>query len=307
MDSNILKDIKDSECFETDIFFRMAKELYGTCARQCESLYHTTYDLTKGFSDISPDAVLTDSRIVKILRYSMLPVASQMKLGQLLGITSTSDFEDKIVEKNTSTYKKLTNLAEKMCEIFNSNLDLQRFIWLSTNLDESAKAMAIEYSKNWTCSLIANQDSNTAFRNWRKELQETTAVEQLIRAGYTSVQKRKQLSSIEDLLPGQFTRECRVCGINTQKADIAVRLKNSRKLLLIEAKAIGVRIDAFKRVKECREKFSDWRQSFGRNSVVYGALLSGFIPESECQSILAEGGIVFWEHKDDIYKYANEN
>lgn len=187
--------------------------------------------------------------------------------------------------------------------MFNEYLDFQRFIWLSTHLEPASKQLAVNYSMQWTCSLISNQNSNTAFRNWRKELQETTAVEQLVKAGYISVPKRKLISSIEDLLPGQFTRESRVQGINVQKADIVVRLKKSKKLLLLEAKAIGVRIDSFKRIKECREKFNDWRQSFGRNGAVYGAFLSGFIAESECRSICEDGGLIFWEHKEDLFEY----
>lgn len=250
---------------------------------------------------------MEDSRIIKILRYCLLPVISQMKLGQLIGINTTADFEDKCVEENTNAFKKLEKIAPHLCDIFNEHLDKQRFLWLSTDLNDLQKELAVNYSKNWTCSLISNQNSNTAFRNWRKELQETTAVEQLVRAGYVSIPKRKLISSIEDLLPGQFTRECRVQGINVQKADIVIRLKKSKKLLLIEAKAIGVRIDAFKRIKECREKFNDWKQAFGRNGAVYGALLSGFIPMSECQSIIEDGGMIFWEHKDDLFNYVNSN
>lgn len=307
MSTTYPQDIHDSEKYETGIFFKMAKELYGTCAIQSEDLFRTAFKLTHEFSNITPKAVLADSRIIKILRYSMLPVISQMKLGQLVGLNTTSDFEDKYVEENTSLYKRLEKVAPQLCDLFNEYLDIQRFLWLSTNLNNDQKELAIDYSKNWTCSLISNQNSSTAFRNWRKELQETTAVEQLVRAGYTSIPKRKLISSIEDLLPGQFTRECRVQGINVQKADIVIRLKRSKKLLLIEAKAIGVRIDAFKRIKECREKFNDWRQAFGRNGAVYGAFLSGFIPESECRSINEDGGMIFWEHKNDLIEYVNNN
>lgn len=298
------KDIIASEKFETGIFFNMARELYDTCSIQCEELFQTALALTCEFSAITPPAILSDSRIIKILRYCMLPVISQMKLGQLIGINTTGVFEDKLVDHGSSLYKKLQAIAPPLCQLFNDYLDKQRFIWLSTELNEEQKALAVRYSKNWTCSLISNQNSNTIFRNWRKELQETTAVEQLVKAGYTSAPDRKIISSVEDLLPGQFTRECKVQGINIQKADIVVRLKKSKKLLLIEAKAIGVRIDAFKRIKECRDKFNDWRQAFGRNGAEYGALLSGFIPESECRSINEDGGMIFWEHKDDLYQYA---
>ena len=182
-------------------------------------------------------------------------------------------------------------------------MDSQRFLWLQTEVTEDQYALAAEYAKRWTCSLISNQNSSTAFRNWRKELQETSAVNQVVKAGYTSVTTRRIISDVSDLLPGQYSRECRIQGRNVQKADLVVRLKGSNKLLLIEAKAIGVRIDAFKRIKECREKFDDWKQTFG-DAVEVGVVLSGFIPEREYQSLIDEGIRVFWEHKEnDLYEF----
>jgi uncharacterized protein (DUF2062 family) len=89
-----------------------------------------------------------------------------------------------------------------------------------------------------------------------------------------------------------------VKGRNVQKADFAVRLKSTQKLLLLEAKAVGVKIDAFKRIKECREKADDWRQKFG-DKVVVGAVIAGFIPLSEVESLVRSKIEVFWEHRLD--------
>lgn len=291
-----------SEQFETEIFFRMARSLYADCATQCENLFDIAMKKTNGFRNIEENVILSDSRIIKVLRYCMLPVISQMKLGQLVGITTTGDFEESIVSSGTQ-YRKLQDIAPKLCRLFTEYMDSQRFLWLQTDVDRTQYALAVEYAKRWTCSLIANQNSSTAFRNWRKELQESTAASQAVRAGYVSVATRRIISNINDILPGQYSRECRIQGRNVQKADIVVRLKRSNKLLLIEAKAIGVRIDAFKRIKECREKFDDWKQTFG-NQVEVGVILSGFIPEREVQSLLDEGAHVFWEHKEnDLYEY----
>ena len=134
-----------------------------------------------------------------------------------------------------------------------------------------------------------------------------SAVNQAVKAGYTSVVTRRIVTNINDILPGQFSRECRIQGRNVQKADIVVRLKRSKKLLVIEAKAIGVRIDAFKRIKECREKFDDWKQTFG-DQVEVGVVLSGFVPPQEFQSLIDEGAHVFWEHKEsDLYDYISKH
>lgn len=299
---NIIRELQASEAFETDIFFRMARTLYNDCETQCDRLFDITMEKTNSFRNISPDIIVEDNRIIKVLRYCMLPVISQMKLGQLVDLSSTKDFEDARIT-NGEKFRKLVTIAPKLCQLFNECMDWRRFLWLQTEMTEDQFVLASEYAKKWTCSLIANQNSNTAFRNWRKELQETSAVNQVVRAGYTSVATRRIITNINDILPGQYSRECRVQGRNVQKADIVVRLKHSNKLLLIEAKAIGVRIDAFKRIKECREKFDDWKQTFG-DSVEVGVVLSGFIPEREYLSLVEEGALVFWKHREnDLYEY----
>lgn len=305
VNEEILAVLKESEAFETEIFFRMARQLYNDCSVQCESLFDIALEKTNAFQTITPEVLLEDSRIIKILRYCMLPVISQMKLGQLVDLSSTKDFEDNRITSGVK-YRTLEKIAPRLCDLFIDYMDSQRFLWIQTQIAHDQYKLAVEYAKRWTCSLISNQNSSTAFRNWRKELQETSAVNQAVRAGYTSVTTRRIITDINDILPGQYSRECRVNGRNVQKADIVVRLKHSKKLLLIEAKAIGVRIDAFKRIKECREKFDDWKQSFG-DQVEVGVVLSGFIPAREYQSLIDEGAHVFWEHKEnDLYDFITE-
>ncbi|MCC8114350.1 MAG: XamI family restriction endonuclease [Bacteroidales bacterium] len=306
MNEELNKNLKVSETFETEIYFEMAQKLYGTCASQCEELYHIAIRTTEEFKNVTPEAILEDSRIIKILRYCMLPCQSQMKFGQLLGLSSTSKFEDVKVKPGTVSYRELQKVAIAVCDLFQEYMDKQRFLWLNVQLNKPQKQLALTYAKNWTCSLIANQNSTTEFRNWRKELQENTAVKQLLEAGYTQVEKRQKISQVEDLLPGQFSRECVVEGINPQKADFVVRLKKSKKLLLIEAKAIGVKLDSHKRLKECREKFEDWRQSFGRKGCETAAFLSGFLTEKGCESLLELGSLIFWEHNKSLYDYVAE-
>lgn len=294
----IEKTLQKAERFETKIFFEMSRKLYSDSASQCNPLYDIAFEKTNGFRDrIVPRMILEDSRIIKVLRYCMLPVLSQMKLGQLVGMDTTANFEENIIDRGVK-FKELKKAAPEICHMVNEYLDSQRFLWLQENLESNELKLAEKYAKQWTCSLIANQNSATAFRNWRKELQEMTAVESIVKAGYVSVQTRRIVSSIDDLLVGQYSRECRVKGRNVQKADLVVRLKKSGKLLLIEAKAIGVRIDAFKRIKECREKFDDWKSQFG-NDIECAVVLSGFVPQKEYESLLNEGGLVFWEHDID--------
>ena len=291
----IEEELKKAERFETKIFFAMSRKMYADAATQCAPLYDIAFEKTDGFRNpLTPQMILEDSRIIKVFRYCMLPVLSQMKLGQLIGLDTTAVFEENIIDRG-ARFLELKKIAPELCRLVNECLDTQRFLWLQESLSKKELSLAERYAKKWTCSLLANQNSSTAFRNWRKELQETTAVEAIVRAGYSSVQTRRIVTSPNDLLAGQFSRECRVKGRNIQKADLVVRLKGDGRLLLIEAKAIGVRIDAFKRIKECREKFDDWKSRFG-GEVECAVVLSGFVPGKEYLSIIREGGLVFWEH-----------
>jgi hypothetical protein len=294
----------ESEKQEIDIFFKMSKQLFNDAINQSTELYDITANLVNDFKEITPQAILNDSRIIKILRYSIVPVMSQMKLGQLIGLPSTAPYENEIVSSG-SKYKQLKSKAIQLSTLFNDNLDQQRFLWLNTPLNEENQRIAKQYAKNWTCSLIANQNALTSFRSWRKDLQETTISETIIKAGYLKLNTRQIIKKITDILPGEFSLECRVQGRSTQKADFAIRLKKSKKLMLLEAKAVGVKIDAFKRMKECREKADDWYSHFGKE-VICGTVIAGFIPISEVQTLLNSNLEVFWEHRLDLlYDFIN--
>lgn len=297
---------KESEEIETRIFFDMSKKIFHDISKDLSDLYDIAYKLTDGFQKITPSAILGDSRIIKILRYATIPVISQMKLGQILGMDSTTSFEEsKISGGKTMTLLKIN--AAKLVKIFNDNLDRQRFLWLNTKLDKDSLSLAKDYAKKWTCSLIANQNSATDFRNWRKEMQESTITEMLLKSGYKEVSTRSIISKVSDIQLGHFSRECRVKGRSVQKTDFAIRLKGSKKLMLIEAKAIGVKIDAFKRIKECREKAEDWKSHFG-SSVICGDVIAGFIPASQVVTLLDSDIKVYWEHKlDDLYDFVSKN
>ncbi|MBP0003883.1 MAG: XamI family restriction endonuclease [Cyanobacteria bacterium SBC] len=286
---------KISEHREVEIYFDRAQQLYVDAADRCDEIYDIAEDLTRGFQSITESCILEDSRIIKILRYCTIPCLSQMKLGQLVGLRTTANYENKKI-KSGSQYSQLTQIAPGIANIISNNLDRSRFVWHNTELDRKQLQLARHYAKQWTCSLIGNQNSTTAFRNWRKDLQENQIALAISQAGYIEVASRTTIRKITDLLPGQYSRERKVQGHNIQKADFAIRLKKSKKLMLLEAKAIGVRIDAFKRIKECRDKAQEWQNSFGKN-LIFGAILAGFVPISEVESLISSGHLVFWEHR----------
>ena len=78
---------------ETEIYTNALKAMYETAFQANAEIYDSAFSLTKGFSDISVESILADSRIIKTLRYAMAPTISQMKFGQFVGLSSVDKFE----------------------------------------------------------------------------------------------------------------------------------------------------------------------------------------------------------------------
>jgi hypothetical protein len=280
-----------SEELEMKLFFEKMRTLYRTSFGETSDLYDRAFHLTRGFRKITEEAVVADTRIIKILRYIMEPALSQMKLGQLVDLSSTSLLEETAQpEKAGSCETRL--VARKIAALVTKNIERNRFPWLDDAARENECLLSM--AKAWTCSLAANQNAATEFRNERKEIQEEAAVTAIKAAGYKQAAQPVEIWKVTDLACGVFSRECKIVGKSRQKADLAVRTMRGR-LLLLEAKAIGVRVDSFKRIKECREKADDWRQSI--SCIDAGVVIAGFVDPSQLVSLEKAGILVFWEHR----------
>jgi hypothetical protein len=280
-----------SEELEMKLFFEKMRTLYRASFAETSDLYDRAFQLTQGFRKISEEAVVADTRIIKILRYIMEPALSQMKLGQLVDLSSTSQLEES-AQPAKAGLSETRLIARKIAGLVTKNVERNRFPWLDAPARENEHLL--EMAKAWTCSLAANQNAATDFRNERKEIQEEKAVAAIKAAGYKEAAHRVEITKAADLACGYFSRECKIVGRSKQKADLAVRTNRGR-LLLLEAKAIGVRVDSFKRIKECREKAGDWRQSI--SSIDAGVVIAGFVDPSQLVSLENDGILVFWEHR----------
>lgn len=89
----------------------------------------------------------------------------------------------------------------------------------------------------------------------------------------------------------------KVRGRTIQKADVVFRSKKSKKLVLVEAKAVGVEIDATKRIKECCDKANDWGAGAKLQSPDIVAVIAGFLTENNLENVTASGVDVVWEHR----------
>ena len=291
------KDISESREFEMKTYLSSLKAMYENSVSQNSEIYQIASDLTGDFSKISPEAILEDSRIIKTLRYAIAPSISQMKFGQFFGLNSIDKFENNKVCPTTKKHGDLATIADKIAEFATSNLDSSRFIWVNNNEEVGDLALAKEYARKWTCSIAADQNAQTRYRNWRKDQQEHAIAHELIRLGYVKSSFSGIISKSTDVNIGEFTQELRVKGRTTQKADVIVRSKKDGKLVLIEAKAVGVEIDSTKRIKECCDKANDWGSSEDLDSPIIIAAIAGFFTIKGISNLEASGIRVIWEHR----------
>lgn len=289
-------DIARSREFEMETYVSSMRAIYENAVLQNGEIFDIASLETKAFTEITPSAILADSRIIRILRYCLAPSISQMKFGQLFELATIAKFErDKVVAK--SKLDQLEQLAPRIAEFVNQHLDRSRFVWLVDTLTAKCRTLANSYAKKWTCSLIADQNAQTEYRNWRKTQQEAAVEHQLISLGYIKSTFRGQVERRTDINLGEYSKERKVRGSTSQKADVIVRRKRDGQLILIEAKAVGVQLDAFKRVKECCDKARDWKSNAQLGNVVVVAVIAGFFVDQNLHALKTSGAAIVWEHR----------
>jgi XamI restriction endonuclease len=300
---SINSDLKRSREHEMRIYLDSMKAMYSNALMQNGEIYDIAAKLTKNFKVIRPEAILEDSRIIRILRYAMAPSISQMKFGQFFGLHSINKFENDRVAPGSTKHRKLRRIAPKIASFANENLDHKRFLWLDKGLKVVRNLrLAREYAKNWTCSIAADQNAQTRYRNWRKDQQEHAIASVLVKIGYTKSTYSGIVTRQTDIHLGEYTQEMRVQGRTRQKADLVVRSKTTKRLVLIEAKAVGVEIDSTKRIKECCDKANDWRSSRRLNKPVIVAAIAGFFNSTGIENLIASDIQVVWEHRLSVLK-----
>lgn len=278
--------VKESQQLEEEIFLSQIREFYADELEKNKELYDFVARYTDNFRNFDADIIREEPNVVKILRYLVKPPISQMKFGQFNGVGSTGNYE----KENPSSPAKAT--AEEMADFMEQNMDERKVPWLYRDVDVEEW---IDVSRDWTCDIIAQSEAKTRYRNWRKDVQEDKVAEAMKDVGLRRVSRSSTISDMDDLPAGTFVSETKVaCPGDDQKADFVARPAKNE-ILFLEAKAVGVKIDSYKRIKEIRNKESDWRDGFPNARV--GAAIAGWIPESQIETLLGDDIDVFWEHR----------
>ena len=293
-ENTISENILKSRGFEMKTYIDSMRSMYINAIDQNSELYDIANEMTKGFTQISTQSILNDSRIIKILRYAIAPTISQMKFGQFFNINSIDRFENNKLAEDSPRFRELEKIAPQIVDFVLKNLDYSRFIWIKE--PKMLSPLAKEYAKKWTCSIAADQNAQTTYRNWRKQQQELAISSMLISMGYTKSEFKGVVRKFTDINIGEFTQEIKVKGRTIQKADIVFRSKKTKKIVLLEAKAVGVEIDATKRIKECCDKASDWNSNKELSNPTIATVIAGFFTLTNIENLEASNIEVIWEH-----------
>jgi hypothetical protein len=302
-------EIAKSEAEEEKTYKRLTRELFRALQEPLKALFDQTAEATQQFAEITPNVLKEAPQIIKTLRYCLAPVISQMRLGQLVGLSTTDTFE----ERGTIP---TADQAKQLARWFNDYLDRDRFPWLDQPTMKGAeRTLAESYAKLWTVSLQSNQNAATEYRTKRKEQQESaiaTALDgmglkdqdQQPKSPQTEKNKRNPkpqklggINEIDDVRPAHFVRNKKVLAGSQKKqtTDLAVRPSTEPKLVCIEAKAVGIKLDSTKRLKELNDKYTDW-SNCALDIVTVGVVAGMFNTDDLVATIKLRGIPIFFEH-----------
>lgn len=175
--------------------------------------------------------------------------------------------------------------ATPQLAFISSFLDPLRFPWLAGNHGPTAEQR--QAAARWTAGMMASARTATSRRMETSVRQEALAKLAVEAAGYT-------LSS-GSLNPGEYGNETKIAGI---KADVPVRLRNGR-LLLLEAKVSGSEVNSYKRLNhEVTDKLTKWQAA--EPGALVGAVLAGVFSAGALVAAHQAGVLLFWEHDLDL-------
>lgn len=189
------------------------------------------------------------------------------------------------------------SLADDTAEVLRLVIDTVRFPWVSedrppTTDERSAAVLA-------TTVLQAAQLLGTTRRGEASLRQEDRTAQALLDAGYRLDPSRTQMSVLDELSRGTYSRERKIAGAferaRAAKCDVPVRLRDGR-LFAVECKVSNGPKNGWKRVnREVGGKAEAWRQQFG-GQVLTGVVLAGVFDLSCLMSAQDAGVVLFWEH-----------
>jgi len=259
--------------------------------KKFEQLFEILSDLNAKKLTPNSLAEVFSKNVSDALRYLAGPPISDDDLEVISGIKS----------KSAKWLSENPNEAKKFFDVILRILDPFRFPWVKekrapTKSEKDAALLA-------SSVLLAAQKIATERRNTGKENQENAVKEYLKSLGFSEVAPHKITTIVNGPGPLQF---CGECYLGERKADIIVRLHDTR-LLAIECKVSNSEVNSVKRVNnDAAVKAKVWKMAFGETQIVPAAMLSGVFKVLNLEQAQNNGLFIFWAHSlDELGKFIN--
>jgi hypothetical protein len=225
--------------------------------------------------------VLGDEALAEAMRYLAGPPISQDDLLVLARVRSLAQ----------PAKPSEPDATGKVREVLGRLIDPFRFPWVAERRaprpDERGAALLA------SATLLAAQKLETARRNEGKDRQEARVKDYLRTLGFDETPARP----ITTLVGGPGQRQfCGECLLGERKADIVVRLADTR-LLAIECKVSNSATNSIKRLNnDAAAKAEYWVKTFGTMQVVPAAMLAGVYKLRNLLQSQEHGLALFWSH-----------
>lgn len=245
--------------------------------------------LFKKLNDLNPGAI-SDANLAEAyglglgeaLRYLAGPPISDDDLQVIADVDSIAPG---VLKNSPEALRKVYGVIARV-------IDPHRFPWIATGKSPSPRQR--EAALLASSVLLAAQRIATERRNDGKEMQETKVKDYLRSAGFAEVATGAINTIVKGPQAGQFCAECQ---LGERKADVVVRLHDTR-LLAIECKVSNSATNSVKRLNnDAAVKSEYWLKKFGTAQVVPAAVLAGVFKVLNLEQAQTRGLALFWSHE----------
>jgi XamI restriction endonuclease len=242
-------------------------------------------------NDLNPGAI-TDASLAEAyglglgeaVRYLAGPPISDDDLQIIADVDSIAPG---VLQKDPEALRKVFGVIERV-------MDPHRFPWMEAGTAPTAQQK--EAALLASSVLLAAQRIATERRMEGKDGQETRVKDYLRTIGFTEV----PAATINTIVKGpQDMQFCAECQLGERKADVVVRLNDTR-LMALECKVSNSSTNSVKRLNnDAAVKAEYWLKIFGTSQVVPAAVLSGVFKVMNLEQAQERGLALFWSHDLD--------
>lgn len=242
-------------------------------------------------NDLNPGAITDDNLaeayslgLGEALRYLAGPPISDDDLQVIADVGSLAPG---VLKKDPEALRKVFGVIERV-------IDPHRFPWMESGVAPTAQQK--EAALLASSVLLAAQRMATGRRMDGKDGQETRVKDYLRTIGFTEV----PAAAINTIVKGpQALQFCAECQLGERKADVVVRLHDTR-LMALECKVSNSSTNSVKRLNnDAAVKAEYWLKVFGTSQVVPAAVLSGVFKVMNLAQAQERGLALFWSHDLD--------